>query len=121
MRAADLDLRELLSFDPDGGLLRLAGMRALLLDATALGLLRAELIRLLGVTGARGLLTRFGFAHGWRTAESLRNALPWDNEDEWRRAGARLHTLTGQVLVDARLAQPGDERAPFAEGVWRDS
>ena len=54
MRAADLDLRELLQFDPKGGVIRFANERALLLDAVALGLLRRELIDTLGLTGARG-------------------------------------------------------------------
>ena len=40
MRADDLDLRELLEFDPEAGVIRFAGQRALLLDAVALGLLR---------------------------------------------------------------------------------
>src|SRR5690606_36612491 len=99
MRARDLDLRELLSFEAEGGPLRFAGERALLLDAVALGLLRKELIETLGVAGARSVLTRFGFAHGWRTAETLRTALPWDSEDEWRWAGGHLHTLQGLVIV----------------------
>jgi DNA-binding NtrC family response regulator len=121
MRAADLDLRELLQFQPQGGVLRFGGQRALLFDAVALGILRQELIQLLGVTGARGVLTRFGYAHGWRTAETLKNAFPWDDEAEWKRAGGRLHTLQGLVVVEApsRAGQTGPE--PFAESVWRDS
>jgi two-component system response regulator HydG len=64
MRARDLDLKELLQFDPDGGILRFANERVLLLDAVALGLLRRELIETLGLAGARAVLTRFGYAHG---------------------------------------------------------
>ena len=112
MRARDLDLRELLSFEPGGGILHFAGERVLLLDAVALGLLRKLLIDTLGVAGARGVLTRFGFAHGWRTAESLRTAFPWDDEDEWRRAGGRLHTLQGLVVV----LSPNAPDAPEAPG-----
>ena len=40
MRASDLDLRELLDFDPKGGIIRFAGDRALLFNTVALGLLR---------------------------------------------------------------------------------
>ena len=93
MRARDLDLKELLQFDPAGGILRFANERVLLLDAVALGILRRELIETLGLAGARAVLTRFGYAHGWRTAENLRSALPWDSDDDWRHAGGRLHTL----------------------------
>src|SRR4030095_14002376 len=100
MRAADLDIHELLHFSPEGGVITFAGERVLLLDSVALGLLRRELIQMLGVTAARIVLTRFGYAHGWRVAEMLRKGFPWDSEDEWRAAGARLHTLQGLVRQD---------------------
>ena len=120
MRAADLDIRELLQFSPEGGLITFAGERVLLLDAVALGLLRKELIGTLGMTAARVVLTRFGYAHGWRVAETLRKGFPWDSEDEWRIAGARLHTLQG--LVRAELTRASfNSAAPTAEGIWHDS
>jgi len=119
MRARDLDLKELLSFEPDGGLLRFAGERALLFDAVALGLLRKELIETLGAAAARAVLTRFGYAHGWRTAETLRTALPWDSEDEWRWAGGRLHTLQGLVVVIA--PETKSTPPPIGESIWLDS
>src|ERR1700694_3025419 len=53
MRAADLDIHELLHFVPEGGRITFAGERVLLLDAVALGLLRKELIETLGAKGAR--------------------------------------------------------------------
>jgi two-component system response regulator HydG len=53
MRAADLDIDELLHVLPEAGINTFAGERVLLLDALALGLLRKELIDTLGVTAAR--------------------------------------------------------------------
>lgn len=121
MRAADLDLRELLTFEPKGGVMRFANERTLLFDAVALGLLRVELIRTLGTNGARALLTRFGYAHGWRTADTLRQAWPWDSEHDWRRAGGWLHMLKGFVRLtpSERGADAGPK--PIAEAVWQDS
>ncbi len=122
MKVGDLDLRELLEFDPNGGILHFAGQRALILDAAALGVLRQELIQAFGARTARGLLTRLGFAHGWRTAESLRSAIPWDDERDWRTAGGRLHTLQGLVIVDGIAAEASRETPPpFAEAIWRES
>jgi DNA-binding NtrC family response regulator len=119
MRAADLDIHELLHFAPDG-LITFAGERVLLLDAVALGLLRRELIHTLGVTATRALLTRFGYAHGWRVAETLRKGFPWDSEEEWRSAGARLHTIQG--LVRAEITRPWvSGTTPASEGLWHDS
>src|SRR5262245_20572118 len=97
MRAEDVDLRELLSFDPDGGIMSFGGHRVVLLDPFALGVLRKMLVEHFGLTAARGLLTQHGYAHGWRTAESMKNAFPWDDERQWRIAGGRLHRLMGLV------------------------
>jgi two-component system response regulator HydG len=100
VRAHELDHKELLELDPDGGLLRFAGQRALLFDAVAMGLLRKYLVENFGSTAARTVLTQFGFAHGWRMAEAIRTEFPWDSEDEWRNAGTRIHALEGLFRVE---------------------
>jgi two-component system, NtrC family, response regulator HydG len=119
MRLADLDLHELLSSDPDGGLVRFAGQRAVIIDAVALGFLRKELIELLGFKSARTILSRFGYAHGWRTAETLGREFPWDDPAEWRRAGGMLHSLQG--LVRAQPVPPHEGDQPFAEALLTES
>ena len=98
-RADELDHKELLELDPDGGVIRFAGQRALLLDAVAMGLLRKYLVENFGITAARTVLTQFGFAHGWRMAEAMRAEFPWESDDEWRSAGTRIHALEGLFRV----------------------
>lgn len=95
MRVEDLDLKELLEVEPEGGMLRFAGQRALLLDAVAMGLLRKYLVENFGVVAARTVLTQFGFAHGWRMAEALKTQFKWVSDEDWRRAGTRIHALEG--------------------------
>ncbi len=121
MRAKDLDLRELLSFEPGGGVIRFGTERVLLFDAVALGILRRELIATLGPTAARGILTRFGYAHGRRVAETLRTAFAWDGEDEWRIAGGRLHMLQGHVVIEQPPVPAPGMTAPFVESIWHES
>ena len=100
MRATELRIDDLLELPPIGGVIRFGGNRTLLLDAVALGLLRTQLIETLGLSAARGLLTRLGYSHGFRTAESLRDAIAWDDEEEWRIAGGRMHRLQGLVSFE---------------------
>jgi two-component system response regulator HydG len=100
VRADDLDHKELLELDPEGGAIRFAGQRALLLDAVAMGLLRKYLVENFGITAARTVLTQFGFAHGWRMAEAMRTEFTWESDEEWRRAGTRIHTLGGLFRVE---------------------
>jgi DNA-binding NtrC family response regulator len=104
MRVEDLHHEELLELDPDGGVIRFAGQRALLLDAVAMGLLRQYLVENFGLTAARAVLTQFGFAHGWRMAEAMQAQFRWENDEQWRRAGPRLCTLEGLFRT-----QPGSE------------
>ena len=122
MNLDDLDLRELLDFDPKGGVMRFAGERALLMDAMAFGILRKTLIETLGLGGARGIITRFGYAHGYRMARTMKTAIPWDNENEWRISGARLHKLQG-LVVPAPLTREASVGGPepFVEQIWKDS
>jgi two-component system, NtrC family, response regulator HydG len=117
MRADDLDVKELLSLDPNGGMVQFAGQRALILDASALGILHKELIETLGERVARGILIRFGYVHGRTLAETLKDRIQWDNEAEWRQAGLRLFALQGLFRAD-----PGDAGwSGRGEATWRDS
>jgi DNA-binding NtrC family response regulator len=121
MRATDLDLRELLDFPPKGGVMHFAGERALLMNTAALGLLRRELVETLGLVTARGILTRFGYAHGWRTAESLRQHFQWDTDDQWQLAGGRVHQLQGFLVYEPVPRAPGEEPRAFAHSIWHES
>jgi len=117
MKAADLHPDEALTFEPGGGLIHFGSSRLLLFDATSLGLLRKELIDDLGFNGARVILGRFGFAHGWRTAETLRDAFPWDSPREWQQAVPALMTLLGHAVVE----DAGDPDEAVHASTWRDS
>jgi two-component system, NtrC family, response regulator HydG len=106
MRPEDLDHDELLELDPGGGVIRFAGQRALLLDAVAMGLLRKYLVENFGLTAARAVLTQFGFAHGWRMAEAMKAEFKWQSDEEWRRAGTRVHTLEGFFRIESGSLDP---------------
>jgi DNA-binding NtrC family response regulator len=101
VRVEDLDHRELLAFDPEGGVIRFAGQRALLIDAVAMGLLRKYLVENFGTTAARVVLTQFGFAHGWRLAEAMQSEFKWDSHEDWRSAGTSISMLEGLFRVES--------------------
>ncbi len=111
MRVEDLSHEELLELDPEGGVIRFAGQRSLLLDAVAMGLHRKYLVENFGLTAARAVLTQFGFAHGWRMAEAMRRGITWQDDAEWRRAAPHLYALEGLFR-----AQAGSEDSLTSEG-----
>ena len=119
MKAIDLDLRELLSFRPEGGTMYFMGQRVLLFDAVALGLLRKELIESVGASAARSILTRFGYAHGRRTAQSLKSEFPTLFADSW--TGPKLHMLQGLLSVEENRRSEGTGVEPLVESYWKDS
>jgi DNA-binding NtrC family response regulator/predicted hydrocarbon binding protein len=106
MRADELDLKELLELDPEGGVIRFAGQRAILLDAVAMGLLRKYLVENFGLTAARTVLTQFGYAHGWRMAEAMQEHFEWDTDEDWRLAGTHINHLEGLFRVESGSKDP---------------
>ena len=118
MKVEDLDLRNLLSFNPKGGVIQFMGHRVLLFDAIATGLLRKELINNLGLSAARNILTRLGYAHGWLAADYLGSEYPELLKDF--RFGPALHSLQG--LVNAKdFKQHEDGRPNHVTCIWEDS
>jgi len=100
LKVDDLNIDELLDFASGSGLIRFAGQRAVLMNASALGQLRRELIEKIGITAARAILTRFGFVHGWRMAELMKAQFNWETTEDWVHAGGRIHMIEGMYRLD---------------------
>jgi len=99
MRVEDLNIGDLVEFDSEEGVVRFAGQRALIIDATAKGNLRKELINHFGLSTARAVLTRFGFIQGWRMAEAMQELFQWESTDDWHHACGRIHMLEGMYRL----------------------
>jgi DNA-binding NtrC family response regulator len=116
------DLREVLDFRPDQGIIRLHEQRVVILSAAAMGLLRKELIDTLGLETARRLMLRFGYADGYHDAVSLRDRSKWANPLEGLRAGAVLHRLEGIVRTEITKVEHDATSGRFEENiVWHRS
>jgi DNA-binding NtrC family response regulator len=112
MRVEDLSIGELVEFDSEDGVVRFAGQRALIIDATAKGHLRKELVNHFGLSTARAILTRFGFVQGWRMAEAMHELFQWESEEDWHHACGRIHMLEGMYRLD-----PGSPGSLTKEGL----
>jgi transcriptional regulator with PAS, ATPase and Fis domain len=119
VKAKDLDLGKVLSFAPKGGVMHFMGHRVLLIDARALGLFRKELINSLGLSVARNMLTRLGYAHGWLTADSLGAEYPELLKDP--ACGPALHMLQGMVNAREFRANDIDDPVDNMTVIWQDS
>ncbi len=122
MKTSQLDLRELLNFHPQGGVLTFLGQRAFLTDTISEATLRNEFVSLLGERVARTVFTRAGYAHGWRVAEALEKELPeaWA-EAQKGRLGPLLHAMSGCGELISSGRQSGEDEKPLVESRWDQS
>ncbi len=122
MKTSQLDLRELLDFNPQGGVLTFMGQRAFLTDPISEANLRNEFVSLLGESVARTVLTRAGYSQGWRIAEALEKDVP----EAWAEAkkgglGPLVHAMSGcgELVYSKRGTGEGD--VPLVETRWERS
>ncbi len=93
------ELRAQVHFCAETGQIWLHEHRMLLVHAEAQALLRKELIDTLGMSRARGLLMRMGYASGARDAELARARSQNASDIDAFMTGPSLHTLEGIVRV----------------------
>jgi DNA-binding NtrC family response regulator len=96
---SDADLRRLLRFAPDNGVIWLGERRMVLLHTAALSALRQDLISSVGPEHARRLLTRMGYACGMRDAEFAKTTRGSRSMEDMFLVGPQLHMLEGAARV----------------------
>jgi DNA-binding NtrC family response regulator len=116
------DLAESIFFSLEDGQIWLNNQRVVLMQCSALGAMRRELIDHLGLMKARGVLTRMGYNCGVRDAEFVRSQWPGADPVPLFLAGAKLHGLEGLVKVEpVRLAFDAGRGAYSGEFIWHNS
>ena len=116
------DLRSLIRFSSDDGLIWLDQNRMVLMHAAALGELRKELIESIGHEQARRILTRAGYAAGVRDAEIARKVRGERSAIDAFVVGPQLHMLEGSVNVEPVRLEMDVKTGHFdGEFIWRNS
>lgn len=116
------DLAEHLFFSPGDGRIWLNDKRMVLMHSSTLGVLRKELVSLLGMEKARALLTRAGYVSGMRDAELVREQYAGSDLTSILLAGTRLHALEGMVKVEPLHIGFDVEKGEYeGEFLWHNS
>ncbi|MEJ2455424.1 MAG: sigma 54-interacting transcriptional regulator, partial [Candidatus Thiodiazotropha sp.] len=116
------DLAEHLFFSPGDGRIWLNDQRMLLMRSSTLGIMRKELVSMLGMEQARSLLTRSGYASGVRDAELVREQWAEADLSAMLLAGTRLHALEGMVAVEPLQLNFDIEKGEYrGEFLWHNS
>jgi two-component system response regulator HydG len=107
------DLRSRIRFSPLDGRIWLDNSRMILMHAVAFASFRNELIETLGISRARRMLTRIGYAAGSRDAEMARSVRRDAGPVDAFLSGPQLHALEGIVLAEPRELRINFERGEF--------
>ncbi|MBI4376866.1 MAG: XylR N-terminal domain-containing protein [Elusimicrobia bacterium] len=122
MRVIQKALDKTLKFLPRKGRIELGGARAILINASAMGLLRKALVDTVGLEHCRRLFSQQGFACGMEEAISVNERLRFSSKREWLLAGAVIHGRIGHVLAEPMGLKLNLEKGTFlAKARWKDS
>jgi predicted hydrocarbon binding protein len=122
MKADDFNLARDIKFIYEEGLNLFQSIRLVMFDVNALGLMRDEMVRDIGLERARRLMIRFGYRNGFTDLLQIRTSYKFDDETELLKAGPALHTWEG--VVHAEPVEYRFDRAAgefFLRVVWKNS
>lgn len=115
-------LADTVAFSPEDGTIWLCGQRMLLMQSSAFGTMRRELIDALGLDAARGLLMRIGWRAGSRDAAQVSQQWPEADGASLFSAGPKMHMLEGMVNVEPVTFEIDNAIGHFyAEFIWHNS
>lgn len=97
MRATDFNLQKELSLNFDTGMATFKNNRLIIIDATALGLLRKLIIDYIGKYNAMELLLQFGWGCGQSDFLQMQERYKFDSDIELLSSGPVLHSWEGLV------------------------
>ncbi len=97
MKATDFNLASDLKLNVETGIATFRNTRLVILDAGSLGLLRATIVKELGVERARALFLRFGFTNGHSDFGQMKKKYSFDSEMDLLASGPVIHTWEGIV------------------------
>ncbi|QIZ76284.1 sigma-54-dependent Fis family transcriptional regulator [Ferrimonas lipolytica] len=119
MKIEELSLSSLLSHSSKDASVHFMQQRVLIFDALSQGLLRKELLDTFGYHKTRKVLTRFGFAHGWRTAQMIKSDFP--EVLDGGHGGEYLHQLLGLVNTTKLEMTDGEGEQPLIRSEMENS
>jgi DNA-binding NtrC family response regulator/predicted hydrocarbon binding protein len=117
--AYNLKIDDLLKVDPESKIIYFMNQRVLIDDCISKGLLRKEIIQIFGKYGAKNVFTRYGYAHGWRTAEMLKEKFPRLFNSPI--GGAHLHIILGLFITTMLEQTDGKGDKPLIHSVIQNS
>lgn len=122
MKVGEINLEQMLEFQPEQGKVMLGVERMLLFRQQAMGVLRRLMFEQLGTELARSLLSQFGYQCGQGDYEALSRMWQWETDMDALASGPVLHTWEGIVHAEPTHVDYDRERGRFdMAGEWTHS
>lgn len=122
MKATDFNFADDLKFNLESGMTTFKDSRLVIFDANAIGLLRQNVIKELGVPKARELFLKFGYQHGYSDFMQMKINYKFDTEMDLLASGPVIHTWEGIVQATPKeLTYNRDTGEFYFTGVWTNS
>ncbi|MCB1176781.1 MAG: XylR N-terminal domain-containing protein [Leptospiraceae bacterium] len=122
MKAQDINLQEILKFNPSEGKLLLSDNRMLLFSQHSLASLQKLLVFHFGFEYTRALFSQFGHRCGSDDYKSIAESGEWDSEIDKVASGPVTHMWEGIVHVEPTRLEFDKETGSFhMTGIWRNS
>lgn len=114
------DLKAMIKFDNETGIIWLGQQRMLLLHTSAFGVLRSELINSFGNKYAKSLLMKMGYEAGHADATLSKSIRSGESAMDLFMSGPQLHSLEGMVSVKP-VEINLDSASFYGEFIWENS
>ena len=118
----NFDLKNMLEFRPEAGLIRLADARMMLFNQGALGALRKTMHEQVGTTLAQMIFAKFGYESAIRDYKALKKFFPNHQENDYLTLGPLMHSWSGIVRVIPEVLEANPSTGHFLfKGRWLNS
>jgi len=122
VKATDFNLQKEMLLNAETGIATFRNNRIVIMDASALGLLRMTLVKEMGIEKARETFLKFGYSNGYSDFTQMKKKYSFDSEMDLLASGPVIHTWEG--IVKATPKEIKFERATgefYFTGTWTNS
>lgn len=122
MKVSELDLKEMLDFNPETGILKLGSQRMVIMPADSIGMLMKFIMDISDKNMFDMFMEKMGEAAGRKDAETLKKDFNPDTEMDWIALGPTMHTWEGIVHATLDTIEFDREKGTYhGKGKWLNS
>lgn len=122
MKAMDFNMSKEINFNFERGITTFKDSRLVIFDSNIMGLLRNNLVQMVGKEKAREFFVRLNYQNGYEEFLNMKGTYSFDNEMELLASGPTIHTWRGIVqATPTKIDFDREKKRFYFTGVWKNS